>query len=51
MQPNVITIASGSTIEEAVEKMDKYDISCLPVTDKEIVIGIITRNDLAKHKK
>lgn len=51
MQEKVITIPSGSTIASAIQLMDKHDISCLPVTDKEIVIGIITRNDLAKHKK
>lgn len=51
MQEKVITIPSGSSIIAANQLMDKYDISCLPVMDKSIVIGIITRNDLAKYKK
>jgi len=46
MTPNVKTINSLATIEEAVEIMKKYNIKKLPVVYNNIVVGIITENNI-----
>ena len=46
MTPNVKTINSLATIEEAVEIMKKHNIKKLPVVYNNIVVGIITENNI-----
>lgn len=46
MDKNVEIINSDALIEEAVYKMRRNDISCLPVVDNGKVVGIITYNDV-----
>lgn len=43
---NVVTIASDRTIERAAKLLNDSKISCLPVIEEDIVIGIITETDL-----
>jgi acetoin utilization protein AcuB len=42
----LFTIDQGSTLEAAAQQMLLHKIGCLPVIEDEIVIGIITENDL-----
>jgi acetoin utilization protein AcuB len=42
----LITINQDATLEEAAQQMLTHKVGCLPVTEEEIVIGIITENDL-----
>jgi acetoin utilization protein AcuB len=42
----LVTIHQDATLEEAAQKMLENKVGCLPVTENEIVIGIITENDL-----
>jgi CBS domain-containing protein len=46
MTLNVKTINSLATIEEAVEIMKKYNIKKLPAVYNNIVVGIITENNI-----
>lgn len=46
---NVISIGQNETIEEAARIMVTNKISCLPVVEEGIVIGIITDTDLLEH--
>jgi acetoin utilization protein AcuB len=42
----LVTIEENATLEEAAQKMLLQKVGCLPVIEDEIVIGIITENDL-----
>jgi acetoin utilization protein AcuB len=42
----LVTIDQDATLEDAAQKMLNHKVGCLPVIDDEIVIGIITENDL-----
>jgi len=46
MTPNVKTISSLALIEEATKRMKKYKIKKLPVVYNNIVVGIITENNI-----
>jgi acetoin utilization protein AcuB len=46
MVRDVITIDPDTTIEEAARIMADENIGCLPVLEKETLVGIITDNDL-----
>jgi CBS domain-containing protein len=46
MTKDVITIAPGEQIREAAELMVRHDVSRLPVTDGEVLVGIIDRHDV-----
>jgi len=49
MTRKVITVLSDDPVVVAARKMEKYDISALPVTDtKKHLIGLITTEDLSK---
>ena len=39
-----ITIAPDATIKEAMDKLQKHNIGCLPVVKGKRLIGIITAN-------
>ncbi len=49
MRRDVVTIASGDTVEEAIRLITGNDIGRLPVLDKGRVIGIVTRTDLMHY--
>jgi acetoin utilization protein AcuB len=46
---DVITIGPDATIEEAAKVMASHKISCLPVLEDGIVIGILTDTDMMAH--
>jgi len=46
MTPNLKTVKSFATLEEAVDIMKKNNIKKLPVVYNDIVVGIITENDI-----
>ncbi|MET1124438.1 MAG: homocysteine biosynthesis protein [Archaeoglobaceae archaeon] len=49
MTRNVITVSPEDPVELAAAKMEKHDISALPVIDaKRRVLGIVTSEDLSK---
>ncbi|MEM2934630.1 MAG: CBS domain-containing protein, partial [Methanocellales archaeon] len=49
MTKNVITVTPDDPIDLAARKLEQYNISALPVIDKEHrVVGIITSEDLSK---
>jgi CBS domain-containing protein len=41
----VITIAPGASALRAARYMQKHKLGCLPVTDNEKIVGIITESD------
>ncbi|MDX8400507.1 MAG: CBS domain-containing protein [Gallionellaceae bacterium] len=45
-KPDLHTINPDATVEDAAALMSQYKISCLPVIDDDIVIGVITETDL-----
>jgi acetoin utilization protein AcuB len=45
-EKELVTIDQDATLEDAAQKMLNHKVGCLPVIDDEIVIGIITENDL-----
>jgi len=49
MTKDVVTIRPHETVNEALERMNKHNISCLPVVDEENrVVGIVTRTDITE---
>ena len=46
MTTEVVTVSSGSLLEEAALKMREYDVGGLPVVDNDKLVGIITETDL-----
>lgn len=48
MVPNVIHIGPDGTIEEAKSLMLQHKIGCLPVVEKDKIVGILTTTDLAE---
>lgn len=51
MSKKPITIAPESTIKEAMDKLQKYNIGCLPVVKGKRLIGIITANSFLNITK
>jgi CBS domain-containing protein len=49
MVKNVITIESDSSVKQAAESMNKYEIGCLIVCKKGDAVGIVTERDLLKR--
>lgn len=49
MVKEVITIDEGSTVKEAADVMNRFEIGCLIVTDNGKAVGIITERDLLKR--
>ena len=45
MISDVVSIGPGNTKKEALERMVKFDVSCLPVIENNLIVGIITEND------
>lgn len=46
MTPDPVTVSADDTVQEAAERMLEYEISGLPVTEGEKVVGIITESDI-----
>ncbi len=46
---NMITIDPNATIEDAAYSMVKHKIGCLPVIEKDIIVGLLTSDDLLAH--
>lgn len=49
MVKNVITIEYDSSVKQAAESMNKYEIGCLIVCKKGDAVGIVTERDLLKR--
>ena len=49
MSDPLITIEEESSIKDAARKMVKYKIRRLPVTKKNVLVGIIAASDFARH--
>ncbi len=48
MVRNVRTVSPFTTVEEAAKLMIEHKIGCLPVTEADKLVGIITETDLFK---
>lgn len=46
MSSNVITLKSTDTLTDASKAMKANHISCIPITNEEKIVGIITTTDL-----
>ncbi len=46
MEKNVITVSTKTSIKEAIKIMKQNEIGCLPVVQKEELVGIITIKDV-----
>ena len=49
MSNPLITIQEEASIRDAARKMIKYKIRRLPVTKKNVLVGIIATSDFARH--
>ena len=49
MSEPLITIEEESSLRDAARKMVKYKIRRLPVTKKNVLVGIIATSDFARH--
>ncbi len=49
MSNPLITIEEDASIRDAARKMVKYRIRRLPVTKKDVLVGIIATSDFARH--
>lgn len=49
MSSPLITIDEEAQLKEAARKMVKYKIRRLPVTKKDVLVGIIATSDFARH--
>jgi CBS domain-containing protein len=51
MTPNIITITSDKTLEEAADIMTENKIKKLPVVEEGRLVGIVTATDLIAYEK
>jgi len=49
MVEDVVTISSRASVKKAAEIMNKHEIGCLIVTEKNKAVGILTERDLLKR--
>ena len=49
MVKSVITVEAKATVKTAVELMNKHQIGCLIVVEKEKPVGIVTERDILKR--
>jgi len=49
MVTNIITIEAASTARKAAELMNRHDIGCIIVVNKDKPIGIVTERDMLKR--
>ncbi|MGH4037510.1 MAG: CBS domain-containing protein [Sphaerochaeta sp.] len=48
MKKDVVTIEKNTTVEESARLMVDQDISCLPVVENGVLVGILTKTDMFK---
>lgn len=48
MIEDVVTVDAEATVKEAVEIMNKHEIGCLVVMEKNKLVGILTERDMLK---
>ncbi len=48
LKENIITIAPGATIKDAVYQLNKHKIGCLIVMEDTNILGIISERDILK---
>lgn len=48
MVEEVVSVSENATVWEAAELMDKHEIGCLVVVEKEKPVGIVTETDMVK---
>jgi len=51
MTPNIVTITSNKTLEEAADVMTENKIKKLPVVEEGRLVGIVTASDLIAYEK
>jgi CBS domain-containing protein len=49
MVTNVITVSPEDDVKEAVRLMVERKVGCLPVVDKDRLVGLITETDILTH--
>jgi len=49
MVKNIVTIGARASVKKAVELMNKHEIGCLIVVNKEKPVGIVTERDMLKR--
>ncbi|MFG1941782.1 CBS domain-containing protein [Nonomuraea sp. NPDC048826] len=45
----LVWVEAGSSVEEALEKMEKHQIKRLPVIENKRIVGMVSEADLAKE--
>ncbi len=48
MTPQPITVEAGDSLSEVLYRLNRYNLSRLPVTDGRRLVGIITRSDIIR---
>jgi len=46
MQSNIVTISPDTTIQEALKQMHTHAVSCLPVVEHGVLVGLVTTADM-----
>jgi len=49
MVKNIITLGSEATVKEAAKLMNKHEIGCLVLMNREKPVGIVTERDMLKR--
>ncbi|RLI47202.1 hypothetical protein DRO69_01105 [Candidatus Bathyarchaeota archaeon] len=49
MVKNIVTIGAKTSVKKAVELMNKHEIGCLIIMNKEKPVGIVTERDMLKR--
>jgi len=49
MVKNIITLESEATVKEAAKLMNKHEIGCLVLMNREKPVGIVTERDMLKR--
>jgi CBS domain-containing membrane protein len=49
MSEPAITIAPEATVKEAARLMIEHKIGCLPVVDRQALVGIVTETDILRY--
>jgi CIC family chloride channel protein len=48
MSPEPVTTRPTATLAHVLHLLNRYDLSCLPVTEGRMLVGIITRSDIIR---
>ncbi len=49
MSSNVVTVAPGATVHQAVDLMLAHRIGCLPVVERGQLVGLVSETDCLRH--